>query len=377
MRKLSLTMIATAVSTALLSTAANAYVLGTENTGNIEVYGVVAVSAYGHTGDKDNGESNITDYNIENETRIGFRGSKQMTDGINVLFQVESGYTDTDDWSGGGLGFRDTFVGIEGDYGKLTVGRQLTPMYEVVDWPFTNPGLGRVFDPAATGDIAYMYDRTESIRYFAPAMGNLNINVATGRAGNGDNAHWFGGAAKYKAFDTVTFHATFEYGNNRQKSAAVAGGVYSIDNDVNSPTYGQNVPSVAKAEVTADTFTYLVGFEAPIASTGISIAGAYKYGQSEDNATKSTDSQGSYSLIAQYWNGPLGIKLGYAATEDVDSDDNSNNREGSSVTSLQVMGVVNGFVPYVRVGMTDKLGWGAVTSDSQETFARVGLEYGF
>lgn len=373
MNKLSLSMVAAAVSTALLSTAANAYVLGTENTGNIEVYGVVAVSAYGHTGDKANGESNISDYNIENETRVGFRGSKQMTDGINVIFQVESGYTDTDDWSGGGLGFRDTFVGVEGDYGKVTVGRQLTPMYEVVDWPFTNPGLGRVFDPAATGDIAYMYDRTESIRYFAPAMGNLNVNVATGRAGNGDNAHWFGGAAKYKAFDAITLHATFEYGNNRKVSDAVEAG-FEFD-----PTSPDGTPKqiAAKDGVITDTFTYLVGFEAPIASTGISIAGAYKYGQAENIATKNVDSQGSYSLIAQYWNGPLGIKLGYAATEDVDSDDNSNNREGSSVTSLQVMGVVNGFVPYVRVGMTDKLGWGAVTSDSQETFARVGLEYGF
>ncbi|MCJ8349928.1 porin [Moritella sp.] len=372
MNKLSLNMVAAAVSTALLSAGANAYVLGSENTGNVEVYGVVAVSAYGHTGD----DTNVTDYSIDNETRIGFRGSKQMTDGINVIFQVESGYTDVDDWAGGGLGFRDTFVGVEGDYGKVTVGRQLTPMYEVVDWPFTNPGLGRVFDPAATGDIAYMYDRTESIRYFAPAMGNLNINVATGRAGSGENAHWFGGAAKYKAFDTITLHATFEYGNNRQSKAAVDGVAAGHKIDEN----GVIVPVAAVDPIDAvvtDTFTYLVGFEVPIASTGISIAAAYKYGQAENVATKNVDSQGSYSVVAQYWNGPLGIKLGYAATEDVESDDNSNVSKGASVTSLQVMGVVNGFVPYVRLGMTDQLGWGADPLEDQEIFARVGLEYGF
>lgn len=367
MNKLSLTMVAAAVSTALLSAGANAYVLGTENTGNVEVYGVVAVSAYGHTGD----DVNVTDYSIDNETRIGFRGSKQMTDGINVIFQVESGYTDVDDWAGGGLGFRDTFVGVEGDYGKVTVGRQLTPMYEVVDWPFTNPGLGRVFDPAATGDIAYMYDRTESIRYFAPTMGNLNINVATGRAGSGEDAHWFGGAAKYKAFDAITLHATFEYGNNRKVSDAVEAG-FEFD-----PVTGDPKPITAKDGVVTDTFTYLVGFEAPIANTGISIAAAYKYGQAENIATKNVDSQGSYSVVAQYWNGPLGIKLGYAATEDVESDDNSNVSKGASVTSLQVMGVVNGFVPYVRLGMTDQLGWGADPLEDQEIFARVGLEYGF
>ena len=331
------------------------------------MYGVVAVSAYGHTGD----DTNVTDYSIDNETRIGFRGSKQMTDGINVIFQVESGYTDVDDWAGGGLGFRDTFVGVEGDYGKVTVGRQLTPMYEVVDWPFTNPGLGRVFDPAATGDIAYMYDRTESIRYFAPAMGNLNINVATGRAGSGENAHWFGGAAKYKAFDAITLHATFEYGNNRKVSDEVKAG-FEFD-----PVTGDKKAITAKDGVVTDTFTYLVGFEVPIASTGISIAAAYKYGQAENVATKNVDSQGSYSVVAQYWNGPLGIKLGYAATEDVESDDNSNVSKGASVTSLQVMGVVNSFVPYVRVGMTDQLGWGADPLEDQEIFARVGLEYGF
>lgn len=364
MNKLSLSAISLAVSTALFSAGASAYLLGTENTGNIEVYGVVAMSTYGITGDN----KSITDYSFDNESRIGFRGSKQMTDGINVIFQVESGWAKP---TGGAFGVRDTFVGIEGDYGKLTVGQQLTPMYEIVDWPYSNPGLGRVFEGGGAGDVTYMFDRTESIRYFAPAMGNLNINVAMGSSGSAENAHWVGGAAKYKAFDTVTLHATFEYANNRGIKAAVEEG-FTFD-----PETGLPVENEVSGAVLTDTLAYLVGFEAPIGDTGISIAGAYKYGESEDNATKKTDSQGSYSLIAQYWNGPLGVKLGYAATEDVDSDDNLNKRKGSSVTSLQVMGVINDFVPYVRVGMTDKLGWAQETAKNQETFLRVGLEYGF
>ncbi|MFT5807621.1 MAG: hypothetical protein ACI9LG_001914 [Moritella dasanensis] len=85
-------------------------------------------------------------------------------------------------------------------------------------------------------------------------MGNLNINVATGRAGNGDNAHWFGGAAKYKAFDAITFHATFEYGNNRKVSDEVKPG-FEFD-----PVTGNPKALVPKDAVVTDTLAYLVGF---------------------------------------------------------------------------------------------------------------------
>ena len=65
--------------------------------------------------------------------------------------QIESGYVDSTDWghggvSGGVLGFRDTYIGASGDWGNLRVGRVLTPTYELIDWPFSNPGLGSVFD---------------------------------------------------------------------------------------------------------------------------------------------------------------------------------------------------------------------------------------
>ena len=84
-------------------------------------------------------------------------------------------------------------------------------------------------------------------------------------------------------------------------------------------------------------------------------------------------SKSSYSVIGQYWNGPWGFKLGYAANMEskkagVKQDDED------SVISGQLMYVHNGFVPYIRLAQRDIKSGGAQT----DTFVtRIGLEYGF
>ncbi|MFA0252854.1 porin, partial [Vibrio sp. 10N.261.45.A4] len=82
--------------------------------------------------------------------------------------------------------------------------------------------------------------------------------------------------------------------------------------------------------------------------------------------------QDSISVIGQWWHGALGIKLGYA--QNFDSEKNSVTQDdGNSITSVQVMGVIDGFVPYVRVaGRTDFNG-----NNDTDIVTRFGLEYGF
>ncbi len=104
---------------------------------NVQAYGVAAISAFY--------QEDSTGYDYENESRIGFRANKDMFDNVNVFMQIESGYVG-DDGASGSLGVRDTFLGLQGDWGKVRFGRMLTPLYEIVDWPYSNPGLGRVFD---------------------------------------------------------------------------------------------------------------------------------------------------------------------------------------------------------------------------------------
>lgn len=70
-------------------------------------------------------------------SRLGFRGSEDLGDGLHAIFTLEDGIdlsTGATQQSGGNktarLFGRQSFVGLESDrYGSLMIGRQMTPMY--------------------------------------------------------------------------------------------------------------------------------------------------------------------------------------------------------------------------------------------------------
>jgi len=335
---------------------------------NVEAYGVAAISVvdYNVTDNRDAS----TGFAVENESRIGFRAHKPMFDDLTITMQIESGYVDNTDWghggvSGGVLGFRDTFLGASGDWGNLRVGRVLTPLYEIVDWPFSNPGLGAAFD---WGGINAHYDRqSNQIRYDSPKLGGFTFAASVGRDDNDNgggsatrDASFVGANARY-AFDNVTLMAAVESGTRVVDST---GGDWEINQDTG--VVEQN-PVVAGYD--DDTLAYLLGFEASLPA-GFGIAAAYK-GEELDNGVRKQE-QDSFSVIGQYWNGPLGIKVGYAANLDskingVEQDDANN------IVSGQVMGVINGFVPYVRVAARSDFS----SEKDTDIVTRFGIEYGF
>jgi len=341
------TLVAAALTTAVFS--ASAYEIGINDEVELEVYGVAAISMVNYNV-TDNRDAD-TGYVLENESRVGFRAGKNMTDDLHVFLQIESGYVGNMGGPGasGTLGARDTFIGLGGDWGKVRFGRVLTPMYEIIDWPFSNPGLGTVFDWG--GDVKGYYDRhSDQIRFDSANYNGFKFAASTGRGDRSvSGSNMYGANATY-TFSTVTLMGAAEYNTKYQ-------GLEDVD-----------------------AATYLVGFEAGLPG-GFSIAGAYKNVSSSDYyathngdkfvQTKGDGSQGSYSLIAQYWNGPLGLKAGYSAN--LDSEQNGKTQDDAdSVASFQVMGVINGFVPYARVAarMPD-------AHDDTDLVLRVGLEYGF
>ncbi|WP_318521677.1 porin [Photobacterium leiognathi] len=349
------TLLGAAVATAAMSSiSANAYEIGKNNDFNVEVYGVAAISVVNYdVKDDDKSQGPV----VENESRIGFRAGKEMLPGLTVGMQIESGYVDNTDWphggvSGGVLGFRDTFISLSGDWGKVRVGRVLTPMYELIDWPYANPGLGDSWDWG--GDVGYYYDRqSNTIRYDSTQLGPVNFSLAVGRDDNNNgggsathDSYFYGGKISVKAADFLTLHAGTETSNNFNGKEGV------------------------------DTFGYLAGFEASLPA-GFGLAAAYKWGESDDNGVK--HEQGSYSVIGQYWNGPLGFKVGYTANLD-SKYDGVKRSDADDILSGQVMYVVNGFVPYLRVANRDKVTWNAkdsVYDQKEQVVVRVGLEYGF
>src|SRR6266567_2187378 len=60
-----------------------------------------------------------------NSSRFGMRGTESLGGGLNAIFQIESSING--DTNAGNLGGRETFVGLQGSWGKFTVGRFLMP----------------------------------------------------------------------------------------------------------------------------------------------------------------------------------------------------------------------------------------------------------
>ncbi len=322
---------------AMVSTSAFA----AEETGQIGVLSDFNVQAYGVAAMSVIYQEDSNGYDYENESRIGFRTSKDMFDNVNVFMQIESGYVG-EDGKGSTLGGRDTFLGLQGDWGKVRFGRMLTPLYEIVDWPYSNPGLGRVFDWG--GDVKAHYDRKGDIaRYDSPSFGGFTFNASVGRGDKDVNgSNHLGAGVHYNAADIITLHGAYE-ANNKYDGGDI------------------------------DSEAYILGFELPLPA-GFSLSGAYKYNEGEskhESYAGQKAEQGQYSIIGQYWNGPWGFKLGYAANLESEID-GVKQGDDEEVLSAQLMYVKNGFVPYLRVGQHD-----AYNADDKTAFVRVGMEYGF
>ncbi|WP_025675073.1 porin [Salinivibrio socompensis] len=309
-------------------------VVGVLSDYNVDLYGVAAISAF-YQEDK-NG------YDYENESRVGFRAGKDFNEDIYIFMQIESGYVG-EDGTGSTLGGRDTFIGMKGDWGQVRFGRMLTPLYEVVDWPYSNPGLGRVFDWGA--DTKSHYDRKGDIaRYDSPDFDGFSFDVSVGRGKTDVNgSNHFGAAAHYTVAEAFTLHGGYEYNSN-----------YSDD---------------------IDTQAYLAGVEIPLPG-GFKVSAAYKYNDGVyktgivNNDTEAEQEQ--VSVVGEYWSGPWGYRLGYAANGDSDLDNNANVDDSDSVISGQLMYSKNGFLPYLRIGQHD-----AGNLEDKKAFARVGIEYNF
>ncbi len=73
---------------------------------------------------------NRTVYRVgSNSSRLGVRGSESLGGGLSAIFQIESNVSA--DSSGGVLGSRETFVGLQGTWGTFKIGNFLAPYDDI------------------------------------------------------------------------------------------------------------------------------------------------------------------------------------------------------------------------------------------------------
>lgn len=96
---------------------------------NVEVYGKVRMSLnMAGNGASGAGQESSAIGVSSNASRIGFKGSEKLGNGMTALFQAESDYSfdDAGSWSSA----RDAYIGLQGDFGRVRAGHLSTPYKE-------------------------------------------------------------------------------------------------------------------------------------------------------------------------------------------------------------------------------------------------------
>ncbi|WP_395398982.1 porin [Pseudoduganella sp. UC29_106] len=153
---------------------------------SVLMYGIVDMGLVRESG----GTASVTKVTsgVESGSRLGFKGTEDLGDGMAAIFLLESGYqADTGAMGQGGLLFgRQAYVGLQSRAGTVTLGRQYTPQYVAVVTadPF---GSGTAGDTknlmAATGNSASRMDN--AVKYTSPTLqgAQLELVLRRGRGG--------------------------------------------------------------------------------------------------------------------------------------------------------------------------------------------------
>jgi predicted porin len=97
---------------------------------NVQMYGIMdaAVSAEDNGV---NGRNTVVNSGNQSSSRLGFRGTEDLGNGLKAIFNLEAGVAIDTGAGDSALFGRRSVVGLEGDFGTLTVGREYSPIASV------------------------------------------------------------------------------------------------------------------------------------------------------------------------------------------------------------------------------------------------------
>lgn len=243
---------------------------------SVTIYGLIDIGVVHESGGAAGPVNKVTS-GMSHGSRIGFKGTEDLGDGMSALFLLESGYQlDTGaSGQGGALFGRQGYVGLSGGFGTVTAGRQYTPYYntEVMIDPFVSGLAGDTKNlMSSTGDSTSRMNN--SVKYASPEVAGFKGDLVYGAGETADNtkaASQWGGSLGYLN-GPLSLRVGYHYRNNdtatTETSSArnlLVGGWYDfgplklhfgygVDKGVNSAPYRN----------TANPFGYAV---APVATT--------------------------------------------------------------------------------------------------------------
>ena len=119
---------------------------GAASAQSVTIYGVIdaAVEHVTNVGAAGSGLNRMPSFTGSVPSRLGFRGSEDLGDGLRAVFTIEQGFApDVGTLNQGGRAWgRQSFVGLSGSWGSLTLGRQYTMLlWSILDADILGPNL--------------------------------------------------------------------------------------------------------------------------------------------------------------------------------------------------------------------------------------------
>ncbi len=258
----------------------------------------------------------------ESYSRLGFKGSEDLGDGMKAIFVLEAGIVLNNGTSGlNGIGNNvpvdqnnslfssQAYVGIGGNYGTLTIGRQFTPLYQAygsID-PFVNgfaANINNFFGTDANNNSNYERMSNAAVYTTADNLYGFKGSVAYGFGGvAGDtSAQSQVGASLGYANGPLTVSYAFHQANNEQ-NGQVGVSTDTFKTNFLGAAYDFGVVKVHAAfdqNQQGDTFKtqdYLVGVTVPFGAHAVFADYTHKDNKLIDNADASQYAVGyTYSL---------------------------------------------------------------------------------
>jgi len=214
----------------------------------IQVYGRVNVSVEHQTiKNSPTATDNVsTNALVDNSSRIGFRGNKELSPGLKAIWQIESRVRlDTGGSVAGDTAFlssRDTWAGLQGNFGTIKAGRSIGPVYYATyDYiSMHNHDTGTSSDallaPAIFGNAGFM---NNLLWYTTPKLGGgFSADVAYSFGPTGDSEARQATLSKQPsyiglvgAYDSGPLHVALSYANTKD-TAALAPGIGNNDSAI-------------------------------------------------------------------------------------------------------------------------------------------------
>jgi predicted porin len=263
------------IALAVLGTVSGAAIAQT----NVTIYGIADAGI----SRSNNGVAKTTslDSGIQSGSRIGFRGTEDLGGGLNAIFLLENGFNIDNgaQGQGGRLFGRQAFVGLQGGFGALKLGRQYNPIRSALDTldPF-NLGLA--------GNASFIFnvygDRADNtINYTTPTFGGFTGQLAYSFgevAGSTSIGSQLGASAGYVAGPVNVLLAHHKQNlatgavDTGDAKTTLLGGTYNFGVAKAHLAYAWNENNTAAGVTTADSTDLLVGLSAPIGGAGTILA---------------------------------------------------------------------------------------------------------